>query len=192
MTDRAYHRVSTKRKATFIPASQRRAIIMDMKATIPPPEKAHSHWAAYFFLVCASQNGARMADFSHIRWEDIQVIQDPNSAKKILFMMPRASKTNSAGAKRSKLAMICMENNLKSCCPVEAFNFIKNKMDMSSSGPFYKPNERPGKAARRNTAQFVRLYQSISKKLGFELIPTGHSWRCRKGTKIDLNLIFAT
>ena len=98
--------------------------------------------------------------------------------------MPRASKTDPWGIKRDKLAIIVAEHKDPVCCPVKAYEFIQTKMNMSTAGPFYGAGDIHGKDTKRNFRRYVLKYKSISKMLGYENNPTGHSWRASTLTEL--------
>ena len=130
-----------------------------------------------------------MADFSHVKWDQMHVVQDEKSGRRCLFIMPKSKKQDPWGIKRDKLALVCTETEDKIKCPITALEFCKARMDTTTAGPFYGAGDLRGRDTKRNFMRYVRKYASVSKNLGYTSVPTGHSWRASTLTDA-LNLGF--
>ena len=179
LIDRRQKRPDPSYSKVYIPPVQRRGIAMQLATTNEKTKRAERvRQAALFFLVVACSCGARIGDFLHVRWADCFVFKPPGTDKKVLAIVPTTSKTNKLGDSRTAImGLYCPEMTDIYMDPVRTFFETKAALERDSIGPFFMPGQKLQKQAKANYNSFIRKYQKASAQMGFEVVPTGHSFR---------------
>ena len=99
------------KKASYIDDETWRALALRLKAKIPLKSKDRdSYLAAYLFMVIGCNHGNRLADFEHVRWDEIHVVSLDELNCRGLLIQPKTSKLDVFAVNVKKWAMLVCEN----------------------------------------------------------------------------------